>query len=210
VTGNNVYKYFKIQDGQQLKTDKREMQKKDAQISNHYTCHAWLPEGRIIVCTDQGELLLLESSGDFKKMLPESPGAETQIECIVTYQKGFFIGTDTGQIIIYERSEDPNNPYHRLPTTLAASAGEASGKNEKNFSHLQGVLMNQKIRAMAISKQEDMLIFTNEHSQLLKISVNLERPQDDAKFEFLIYPFHHKKIEGLDICIKKKLVATCG
>ena len=36
------------------------MNKKEAHISNHFTCHTWLHDNRLIVCTEQGELLLLE------------------------------------------------------------------------------------------------------------------------------------------------------
>ena len=132
VTGMNVYNYLKIQEGQQLKREKREMLKKDAQISSNYTCHAWLPEGRIIVCTDQGELILLEQSGDFKMLLPESPLEGFYIECIITYPKGFFIGGDNGQIIIYDRSEEPKNPYRKI----AMLPSSTDVKGEKDYPHL--------------------------------------------------------------------------
>jgi hypothetical protein len=57
------------------------MGKKDANISSNYTCHLWLPDGKLLVCTDQGEILLLEG-GDFKFKLNESPGNGFYIECI--------------------------------------------------------------------------------------------------------------------------------
>jgi len=44
----------------------------------------------------------------------------------------------------------------------------------------------------------------------MKVNVNLERPSDDAKYEYLIYPFHSRAIHGMDVCIKKNLVGTCG
>lgn len=28
------------------------MGKKDANISSNYTCHLWLPDGKLLVCTD--------------------------------------------------------------------------------------------------------------------------------------------------------------
>ena len=39
---------------------------------------------------------------------------------------------------------------------------------------------------------------------------NTERPNDDQKYEHLISSFHSKQIHGLDVCIKKELVATCS
>ena len=92
--------------------------KKEAHISNNFTCHTWLPDGRLIVCTDMGEIMLLESSGDYKMLLAESPGEGFFIECIITYSKGFIIGGENGQIMIYEKSEEPKNPYHKIATLV--------------------------------------------------------------------------------------------
>jgi len=58
--------------------------------------------------------MLLEGSGELKMSLNEAPGDDFYIECIVTYQKGFIIAGDNGQIMIYEKSEDPKNPYNKI------------------------------------------------------------------------------------------------
>ena len=89
------------------------MNKKEAHVSNHFTCHTWLPDGRLIVCTDQGEIMLLESSGEYKTLLT-GPGDGVYIESIITYSKGFLIAGE--KIIVYEKSEDPKNPYTRVGT----------------------------------------------------------------------------------------------
>lgn len=60
--------------------------------------------------------MLLENSGDYKMVLNESPVDGFYIECIVTYSKGFIIAGENGQIMIYEKSEEPKNPYHRIAT----------------------------------------------------------------------------------------------
>lgn len=70
--------------------------------------------------------------------------------------------------------------------------------------------MSSKVRALALSSTEDILLFTTENNQIMKVNVNLERPSDDAKYEYLIYPFHSRAIHGMDICIKKTLVGTCS
>jgi len=44
----------------------------------------------------------------------------------------------------------------------------------------------------------------------MKVNVNLERPGDESKYEYLIFPFHSRAINGMDVCIKKQLVATCS
>ena len=33
---------------------------------------------------------------------------------------------------------------------------------------------------------------------------------DFAEFEYMSYSFHHKAINGVDVCIRKPLVATCS
>lgn len=57
---------------------------------------------------------------------------------------------------------------------------------------------------------DEFIIFTTENNQLMRINISLERPTDDAKYEYLICPFHSRSIQGMDICIKKNLVATCS
>jgi len=64
--------------------------------------------------------MYLEANGDYKMVLSESPGDGFYIECIHTYSKGFIVAGDNGTIFIYEKSEDPKNPYNRmtkLPST---------------------------------------------------------------------------------------------
>jgi len=37
----------------------------------------------------------------------------------------------------------------------------------------------------------------------------LERPSpDDVQYDYLVFPFHARTINGMDVCIKKHLVAT--
>ena len=63
--------------------------------------------------------MLLETTGEYKMLLPESPGEGFYIECIICYSKGFIVGGENGQIYIYEKSEEPKNPYHRIATLVS-------------------------------------------------------------------------------------------
>jgi WD40 repeat protein len=114
VTGNSTYKFYRVTDSNILQPKHVSILKKESHISNNYTCHTWLPDGRLLVCTDQGEIMLLEMSGEYRQLLSESPGDGFYIECIQTYSKGFIIAGDNGQIMIYEKSEDPKNPYNKI------------------------------------------------------------------------------------------------
>lgn len=43
----------------------------------------------------------------------------------------------------------------------------------------------------------------------MQIVINLERPSpDDVQYDYLVFPFHARTINGMDVCIKKHLVAT--
>ncbi len=101
--------------------------------------------------------------------------------------------------MVYEKFEDPKNPYRKI-ANLPAS-GEA--KSQKDYPQLQPGIMSSRIKALAISSSEDCLIFTTENNQLMKVNVNLERPGDESKYEYLIYPFHSRLVHGMDVCIKK-------
>ena len=63
---------------------------------------------------------------------------------------------------------------------------------------------------MALSNTDDQISFTTENNQIMRVNVNLERPSDDSKYEYVVYPFHSRSISGLDVCIKKNLIATCS
>lgn len=71
-------------------------------------------------------------------------------------------------------------------------------------------VMSHRIRCMALSSTDDCIVFTTENNQLMKVSVNVEKPMDDAKYEFLVCPFHSRSVQGMDVCIKKNLIATCS
>jgi hypothetical protein len=158
VTGNNIYKFYKIKDSG-IQAQHQNMAKKDVKISTHYTCHAWMQDEKIIVCTDQGEIMLLESSGEFKLMLTDSPGEGFYIETIVAYGKGFIIAGMNGQIIIYERLEDLKTHYRRSATLPSNSESKA----DKEFAQLLAGIMSTKIRSLALSNTEDTLFFTTDN-----------------------------------------------
>lgn len=75
---------------------------------------------------------------------------------------------------------------------------------------LMAGVMSSKVRYMALNSSEDSLVFSTENNQILRVPINIERPTDDAKYEYLIYPFHSRAINGMDVCIKKQLIGTCG
>lgn len=97
ITGNNTYKYLELKSDGNLKATYSQLSKKENNhLSSNYTAHCWLPfEGRFLVATDQGQIMLCEN-GEFKRVLADSPGEGFYIECMRTYSKGFIIAGDKG------------------------------------------------------------------------------------------------------------------
>ena len=70
VTGTNVYKYYKIKDFNEFVADHTQLNNKDRHVSTQYSCHAWMQDtGRLIVCTENGEVMLCETSGEFMSFI---------------------------------------------------------------------------------------------------------------------------------------------
>ena len=97
VTGPNVFKYYKIKDNQEFEADHTQMNHQETYISSKYLCHDWgKTDGRIIVGTDQGEILLLETTGEYKCKVEDSPMQDFEIACIENYSRGFIVGGTSG------------------------------------------------------------------------------------------------------------------
>lgn len=67
------------------------------------------------------------------------------------------------------------------------------------------------ISSMVITSEEDRVYFVLENSnQLMKLSIALDGTDEQPKYEHLIYDFHSSSITGLDVCVRKQLIATCS
>ena len=69
-----------------------------------------------MVSTENGEIMLLENTGEYMQFIASSPMGNTRITCVVPYSKGFLAGTENGEVIIYEQSSDP--PYVKRKTLI--------------------------------------------------------------------------------------------
>lgn len=146
--------------------------------------------------------MLLEG-GDFKFRLNESPGNGFYIECIHAYAKGFVIGGDNGMIMVFEKTEEVKNPYNKVMTLLAE-------RGQEQYKKLQPGIQSSRIMCLGINSSDDHVVFSTQNNQLMHVSAALDRPSEDIFYEYLIYPFHMRKIQGMDICLKKKLIATAS
>jgi hypothetical protein len=135
-----------------------------------YSTHLWLPEGRLLVSTDQGEIMLVEQSGDYKMLLPESPGEGFDIRCMKVFSKGFIVGGDQGQIMVFEKYNEPKILFTgtRLFRESAPSAN-VTEEQKRNQQFLMKTLMQSKITCLDLTQAEDMIILTTDNNQLIKV-----------------------------------------
>jgi WD40 repeat protein len=188
-TGPGIFRFFKLQDNI-IKPNNTSIHKKESQMSSNYLCHAWLNDGKLVVGTDSGELLLLDEQCEYKSSI--STGIEAwSAYCIIPYSKGFLVGGDESRILIFENNpEDLRRPYVRSQKSLSVDKHPIS-----------------KILSLSLSPSEETLVCTLDNAQLYSVLFSSER---EEVAEPLMYNFHNGRVTGLDVCIRKPLIVTCG
>jgi len=64
---------------------------------------------------------------------------------------------------------------------------------------------------MALLQKEEVLAFGLSDGSLLHFAFNFDRTSDEPiRFEPVVQSFHTAEVTGLDICVRKSLVATCS
>jgi hypothetical protein len=81
VTGPNIFRFFRLDDSfQSIEVKQTSVVAGVALnyspaggISTNYTCHTWTPYGQIAICTDMGDILLLDGNGQMVEYIVDSP-----------------------------------------------------------------------------------------------------------------------------------------
>ncbi|CAM9359992.1 unnamed protein product, partial [Chrysoparadoxa australica] len=197
VTGDHIIYFFRVSDGLfkpipiSLKTELQ-----------YFTCHAWLPEDKLVVASKTGDLLLFENL-EFRCILGTAPGgASNGIEQLAVYSKGFVTGGQGGQVSVYERSDDPREFFRHLGSFHIGPA-------------IPGA--NISVTDMTVSMSEDTLALCTSENQLFSFGLgNTDMMKEDGMaFEPLITPCHAPlngtaRIHGVDVCAGKPLAVTVG
>ena len=194
-SGDGILKFFKFQDGI-LKNAIINMKRE----SQHYLCHVWLPGECVVVSTKNGELLLFESY-EFKGVLAMGDPGEvaSPVYCLAGYSKGFVCGCTDGIVRIFEQS-DESREYYKLTKTFKIQD------------------TSSRVSSLAISPSEDSLACSLANHQIYVLNLansDILKPEE-MSFDLLATSFHgpglsgSPAITGMDTCIRKPLVATCG
>jgi len=71
--------------------------------------------------------------------------------------------------------------------------------------------LNTQISSLCLSHSEDYVYFTTKSNQIIKVDIPLYEGADQVpRFDFVHCCFHTQEITGLDICVRKQLIATCS
>ncbi|CAE8610875.1 unnamed protein product [Polarella glacialis] len=189
VIGDGIFKFMQLKDGfKTLPVAPAKMQS--------FLCHSWLSDDKMIVCCENGDIMLFDNSGEFQTVLSSSPGEPRSATCAISFSKGFVTGGDDGFIRVFEKSDDPKEVY----------------RNTKSIQ-LEGGVTGAGVRSLALSPSEELLAVSTSTAQLYQLSLlgqDLLKAEESPVFEPVLTPFHTGAILGMDVCTRKPLVVTCG
>ncbi len=128
LTGKDVFSFYKLSEQGTIKCLISQF-KGDAETSKDFTCHAWMSDGKFILCTREGQILQCDSNGDYKKVIifdPKKP-TKTPINSVQSFtigsadpngggklvKAGFLVGYESGHIRVYMKSDTIGIPYKR-------------------------------------------------------------------------------------------------
>eukprot|EP00930_Biecheleria_cincta_P085307 TRINITY_DN746_c0_g1_i2.p1 TRINITY_DN746_c0_g1~~TRINITY_DN746_c0_g1_i2.p1 ORF type:complete len:1283 (-),score=294.40 TRINITY_DN746_c0_g1_i2:68-3874(-) len=207
VIGDGVFKFFRLQEGS-FKGIPNQLNKLREASNQNYVCHTWLNDDRLIVCSEAGDILLFDSGGEFKMVLPCSPGEVRSLLCVTAFNKGFIAGGEKGVVTFYERSDDPKEMFRKHKVVRLDATSSMSDPNANNNSG-PGV---GAVTSTTLSPSDEILAIATSNNQLLTLSLSptdLLKAEDSA-VENALTSFHSGPILGLDVCVRKPLVVTCG
>lgn len=210
VIGHNFFKNCKIMGDIMKNKDLKEGQSskkenKDSIDQPQYLSQCVRAEESLMMGTNTGELMFFNLNCEYKQTLSSSPFEGRAIEVLLPCSKGFLVGTTNCTVYLYERNEgDPKKPYSRT---------------DKKFVHPS---LTAKVTNLLLTQNEETLLIGLENGQLLSVAFAIEREQlnEDKHnhphhspaglFSDVVQNFHTDQITGLDVCIRKSLVATCS
>ena len=199
-SGHKVLKFYKSEQSE-LKPISISLGKREPQ---DYTSHCWDQDKRLLIATEHAEILIFDGTefrGVFDTQFPQP------IFSIISFNKGFVCGCDNGTILVFERGDD-KEMYKKI--------NKLSMLNETNsITHLclppsqeqiACILSNNQIYTLNLS-QIEVLKQETEDNYLVGVD---DDDNDNKNFKLLLTLFHYKGITGLDLCIRKSYLVTCG
>lgn len=223
--GEKTFKLFRLSEGNLKQFAMHKLNQ-----LNYYS-HAWLSEDQIIVGSDCGRLQLFEV-GDLKNdfeigislaerttnsqdvVKKPSHGSisvdvsNLRIDCICLTSKGLVCSANNGALFVFERTDDPY-VFQELRSVCIADESSASQENLSTKSEEE----KEYIVCMSLSPSEETLVCATSYKQLLTHTLatsDLTKGLSASAFDHLSSSFHRKTVTGMDVCLRKPIIATCS
>ena len=178
------------------------------------TSGAELPEGaaseareaprRCVVVDKDGEVLVVENN-EVRATLDSSLGAD----CVVAFgTRGFIVGGERGTVRVYDKTEDER--MFKLKKTLAVDPARDDASLAPSAAAGAAPPVPGRVRSMALSPSEDQLAVSTSDGQVYVLDLRSVDLLDasEMRFEPLVTSFHRCGVTGVDVCVRKPLVAT--
>ena len=222
VSGNSILKLYRYTDGILKNTNNFK------QEIHNFTSHTWLNDERVIAGNDRAELFLVQNCEtvmeyklyDIKERerqsaaLTSSSNTSTEeakvvqvtenhsVYSIIPYSKGFIASCGRGRAFLYEKNDDKE--LYRKMRELKIPADQASNDPTKTE--------DQIIVSMCISPSEETLLAVTDWQQIYQLvfsNIDVGKAEH-AEFEYMNHSNHHGSVTGVDVCIRKPIIATCS
>ena len=126
---------------------------------------------------------------------------------MIKYKSAFICVGDRGQMIVYSQNGELNNPYSMIAHLPNFTDDKMSDQQKKIVAEV----VNSTIKSIDLSPSNDSVVFTTDTNQIFRMTISsLDNKNVEAVYEYLVHPFHSRPITGMDVCIKKNLIATCS
>mmetsp|Transcript_108172 Transcript_108172/g.186736 ORF Transcript_108172/g.186736 Transcript_108172/m.186736 type:complete len:1368 (-) Transcript_108172:213-4316(-) len=160
-----------------------------------FTCHGWFDDEKMVVGTEEGDILILAGENDrpmeLKKTL-QSVHETAAIWSICAIGRGFVCGGDGGHFTLFERTYDGD--YFQL---------------YKRFRMHE----KQRIIDISISPNEENVVCAVDSNEMVFFSlanVDIMKSEDASNFKSLPIGFHHDMVTAIDVCVQKSIVVTAA
>ena len=205
VVGDEIFKFLRMQEGV-FKPIPNQLAKLRESQSQNYVTHAWLTQAdheRLVVCTEAGDILLFDNNGEYKMVLPCSPADQKSCMCVAAFSKGFVIGGDNSMIRVFERSDDPKEVFRKAKEAIAVVGKRADPTDIQVCGVSVTPCSGEEVLGLVLSSSQ-LYSMSLSSSDLLKTE---EAPLFD---QVLGAGFHSGSVTGLDACVRRPLLVTCG
>lgn len=175
----------------------------DKHRNQDWVLHCALDKHRFIACTKEGTMFFFENN-ELKKEYESafnSDEGNSSVTFIREFSKGFFVGSNTGEIALWVRSEENN---------------ATSGKDAYDFIRkvTPSATKNTRILGMSLSQLEDTLVVALDNNNIGLLSIRSLGLNDDinseVKFDLVCKGFHSGPITTIDVAVQRPLMVTCS